>query len=96
MRTKTDAIPVIGALRYIVRTTRAFARFPPAYQRQCRRFLVQVLRHTPESLPVAFYFVMAGYHYYRFTFEDVVPDLQRLLAEEPAPSGASETLDAAA
>jgi len=64
----------LGQIRLLVR---AFRKFPRAYRRHCYRFLFDVLRYAFERIPVALFQAMVGYHYYRFTVEDVLPALQK-------------------
>jgi hypothetical protein len=37
-----------------------------------------------EHLPRAIGYILMGYHYYRFTFETMVPELDRAIAALPA------------
>lgn len=67
----------IGQIRLLVH---AFRSFPKAYRRHSYRFLLNVLFSAFERFPVALFQAMLGYHYYRFTFEDVLPAIQARLA----------------
>jgi hypothetical protein len=51
------------------------------YRAHYWRFLARVLRRTPRRLPRAIGLAMLGEHLIRYTVEDVVPRLQRGIAE---------------
>jgi radical SAM superfamily enzyme YgiQ (UPF0313 family) len=78
-----------GALLY-----RIWRAFPKGYGWESLRFLSTVLKNCPERLPGALTFVLLGVHFSRFTFDQVLPQLDRRLAEGTN-SGAGATVGAA-
>jgi radical SAM superfamily enzyme YgiQ (UPF0313 family) len=58
---------------------KALARFarglPPAYSRQALRFLLAVTGRLPERLPGAILFLFTGAHFYRYTYEHMIPKI---------------------
>jgi radical SAM superfamily enzyme YgiQ (UPF0313 family) len=56
-------------------------QLPGDYRREARRFAWQILRHCPEHFPRALGYMLMGYHYYRFTIENMLPELEGSLAK---------------
>src|SRR5262249_58662840 len=84
----------LADLRFHVRQSQQFAhttplglvlkvllRLPPEMRRQSLRMLRRILFERPEFIPYAFEVMVMGYHFYRFTFDDVVPKLDRDIEE---------------
>lgn len=64
-----------------------FARgLPPAYRQHALRFLIAVIRRFPERLPGAILFLFTGAHFYRYTYEHVIPKIDSRIERLP-PSG---------
>jgi radical SAM superfamily enzyme YgiQ (UPF0313 family) len=77
-RTRRDR----GSLLTRVRVLRKIiGELPAAYRREALSFLWAVLRRCPDQLARALPTIFMGIHYYRFTFEHVIPDLDQRLAE---------------
>jgi radical SAM superfamily enzyme YgiQ (UPF0313 family) len=51
------------------------------YRNESLKFTWSVLRKAPDHLPSVMLFVVMGLHLYRFTFEDVIPELDRTMAQ---------------
>ena len=84
----------LADLRFHVRQSQQFAhrtplglvlkvllKLPPEMRRQSLRMLRRMLFERPEFIPYAFAVMVMCYHFYRFTFDDVVPKLDRDIEE---------------
>ncbi|MGH8580629.1 MAG: DUF4070 domain-containing protein, partial [Gammaproteobacteria bacterium] len=56
-----------------------FRRFPPEYKKASLDFTWNVIKRCPDQIPFILPFIFMGFHYYLFTFEQVVPELSSLL-----------------
>jgi radical SAM superfamily enzyme YgiQ (UPF0313 family) len=56
------------------------------YKWESVKFMWSVLKHCPDQLPRAMQFLLMGVHYFRFSFEDVLPELDNALAQLPQES----------
>jgi hypothetical protein len=61
-------------------------QLPGDYRREARRFAGRILRNCPEHFPRALGYMLMGYHYYRFTIENMLPELDGSLARLKSPS----------
>lgn len=61
-------------------------QLPIEYRREARRFAWQILKNCPEHFPRALGYMLMGYHYYRFTVENMLPELDESLARLGSPS----------
>ncbi len=55
-------------------------RVEPGYRREAWRFLAAMFRHCPEYIQQSLDYLVMGYHYHRFTRENVLPEFDRVLA----------------
>lgn len=63
----------------------AFKRLTPEFKGELRQFLWAIFKKRPDQLPSALVFTLVSIHYQRFTFEDLIPDVDRrlrMLSEE--------------
>jgi len=58
-------------------------QLPGEYRKESKRFAWQILRKCPEHFPRALGYMLMGYHYYRFTIENMLPELDGALAKLP-------------
>lgn len=61
----------------------AYKRMPAAYRREAVKCLWTVLTKRPDQLERALGAVLIGTHFYTFTFEYVLPELEQRLAQLP-------------
>ncbi len=75
-----------------------FRHVPAEYRLELMKFLWAILRTRPDQLQSALITALIGIHYQRFTFEDLIPDVDHrldLLAQqgaEPDPNAPTDTL----
>ena len=48
---------------------------PPAYRHHALEFLIALMRRCPERLPGAMLFIFTGAHFYRYTYDHVIPKI---------------------
>ena len=63
-----------------------FKGLPPQYKRESLKFMWSVLKNCPDQFPRAIPFILLGIHYFRFSFEHVLPEIDRTLAQLPEES----------
>ena len=56
----------------------------PEYRREAFRFLWSMLRESPEYLQQSLDYLVMAYHYFRFTRDKVLPELEAVAANPPA------------
>ena len=61
--------------------THFFKQLPPEFRKESLRFLWGFVKICPERLPGALLFIFMGAHLYRYSFEDLIPDLDRGLEQ---------------
>ena len=75
-----------------------FEKFPEDYRRESGKFARTILKTRWEQFPRVLGYILMGYHYYKYTFDHVVPDLtqkiEELSRQEMARPKNSETLAA--
>jgi radical SAM superfamily enzyme YgiQ (UPF0313 family) len=64
----------------------AFSQLPVEYKQEAWRLIWAILRKRPDQLPRALAHVFVGIHFYRFSFESVLPELDLRLAQLTAES----------
>ena len=60
------------------------------YRREAFRFLRRMLRESPEYLQQSFDYLVMAYHYYRFTRDTVLPELESVADSERLRQGGNE------
>jgi radical SAM superfamily enzyme YgiQ (UPF0313 family) len=69
----------------------AWKNLSPQFKGHLRSFLWMLFKSRPDQLPAALVFTLVSIHYQRFTFEDLIPDVDRrlrLMSEAgPEPDG---------
>lgn len=61
----------------------ALRKLPRSYMREFLRLAWQTYRNRPDQLIRVLPYAMLGVHYYRYTFETIVPDLTRVIDKLP-------------
>ena len=74
-RPKTSFLAPVTAL------WRFFAALPPSFRWQSIVFALRVACSVPDRWPWIFHFIAMGYHYHRFTYENMLPGLDEAIAE---------------
>jgi len=69
-------LPVIESL---ARMVAALRQLPWSYLREFLRFAWRTYKDRPDQFIRVLPYAMLGVHYYRFTFENIVPDLSKLI-----------------
>lgn len=72
-----------GVLARLLFLYTAYRHMPPDYRKESVRFLWAVLKTRPDQLERALGAVCIGTHFYQFTFEHVLPELDLRLAQLP-------------
>ncbi|MGH8584067.1 MAG: DUF4070 domain-containing protein [Gammaproteobacteria bacterium] len=73
--------PTIGsALLRLITLARAIRQLSPEYRRASLQFTWDVLRRCPDQIGFVLPYVLMGYHYHKFTFEQVAPSLSNLVS----------------
>lgn len=74
-----------GRLRFaqIKALGRFFKNLPPLYRFHALGFLIRIMKKYPERLPGAILYVFAGAHFYRYTYDRVVPRIDGVLKGIP-------------
>ena len=52
-----------------------YREIPSVYRKASLRFAWDVIKRCPDQFPFVIHYITLGYHYYRFTFDHVVPGL---------------------
>ena len=63
---------------------RFFKNLPPLYRFHAFGFLMRILKKYPERLPGAILYVFTGAHFYRYTYDHVVPRIDGVLKGIPS------------
>jgi radical SAM superfamily enzyme YgiQ (UPF0313 family) len=58
-----------------------FRQLPADYKREALKFIWAVLKRCPDQLPRSVPAIFSGVHFYRFSFENVLPELDMKLAQ---------------
>jgi Fe-S oxidoreductase len=77
---KTSVGSLIGQIRSL---SSLYKEIPINYKMASREFARAVMRKCPDQIPWIPHYFMMGYHYYRFTFEHVIPGLSALIEKLP-------------
>jgi hypothetical protein len=83
----TSVGSILGQLKNL---SGIYKQLPIDYKRASLEFAWAVIRKCPDQLPFVLPYVLMGYHYYRFTFEHVVPGLSSLI-EKPESTNEQES-----
>jgi radical SAM superfamily enzyme YgiQ (UPF0313 family) len=83
----TSVESILGQLKNL---SGIYKQLPIDYKRASLEFAWAVIRKCPDQLPFVLPYVLMGYHYYRFTFEQVVPGLSSLI-EKPESTNKQES-----
>jgi hypothetical protein len=75
-----------GVLTRVKLLRNAFRQLPAEYKQEARRLIWAVLKKRPDQLPRAVAHVLNGIHFYRFSFEYVLPELDMRIAQLTAES----------
>jgi hypothetical protein len=60
---------------------RFFKGLSADYKRESVKFMWSVVEHCPDQFPRVIPFILMGVHYSKFSFEHVLPKLDKTLAE---------------
>jgi radical SAM superfamily enzyme YgiQ (UPF0313 family) len=71
----------LGLLRKLIFLYRFFKGLSADYKRESVKFMWSVLKHCPDQFPRVIPFILMGVHYSKFSFEHVLPGLDKTLAE---------------
>ncbi|MBI3949699.1 MAG: DUF4070 domain-containing protein [Acidobacteria bacterium] len=63
-----------------------FRRIPADYKWESLKFIWAIMRKRPDQLFFGLVYVFMGIHFYRFTFADLIPDIDRRLERLPQES----------
>jgi radical SAM superfamily enzyme YgiQ (UPF0313 family) len=63
---------------------RFFKTLSPPYRAHALRFLIRILKKYPERLPGAILYVFTGAHFYRYTYDHLVPRIDGVLKGIPS------------
>lgn len=58
-----------------------FRSFPDEFRCESNKFMLEIIKKRPERLMFVLQEVLMGYHYYRFTYDYVFPEIQKKLNE---------------
>jgi radical SAM superfamily enzyme YgiQ (UPF0313 family) len=72
-----------GLLTKLTFLYRFFKGVSAEYKRESVKFMWAVLKHCPDQFPRVMPFILMGVHYSRFSFEHVLPELDKTLAQLP-------------
>jgi hypothetical protein len=75
-----------GLLRKLTTLYSFFKGLSAEYKRESLKFMWSVLKNCPDQLPRGIPFIFMGVHYSRFSFEHVLPEIDKTLAQLPEES----------
>ena len=79
MDAAAEALPEMSARARLSTLVRFLSRVDAPFRREALRFTFRMLRERPEYLQQSLDYLVAGYHYYSFTKQTALPELDHLL-----------------